>query len=49
VVATGGGKIVYTNFPLSAPIVAQRLATEVPARLGFKVAIPRIRTSREEL
>jgi 4-amino-4-deoxy-L-arabinose transferase-like glycosyltransferase len=49
VVATGGGKIVYTNYPLSAPIVAQRLETEVPARLGFKVAIPIIRTSREEL
>jgi 4-amino-4-deoxy-L-arabinose transferase-like glycosyltransferase len=49
VVATGGGKVVYTNYPLSAPIVAQRLETEVPARLGFKVAIPRTFTSREEL
>jgi len=49
VVATGGGKVVYTNYPLSAPIVAQRLETEVPARLGFKVAIPRTFISREEL
>ncbi len=49
VVATGGGKVVYTNYPLSAPIVAQRLETEVPARLGFKVAIPRTCTSQEEL
>jgi 4-amino-4-deoxy-L-arabinose transferase-like glycosyltransferase len=49
VVATGGGKIVYTNYPLSTPIVAQRLETEVPARLGFKVAVPRTCTLREEL
>jgi hypothetical protein len=49
VVATGGGKIVYTNFPLSAPIAAQRLETEAPARLGFWAAIPKTCTLREEL
>jgi hypothetical protein len=49
VVATGGGKVVYTNYPLSTSAVAQHLETEVPARLGFKVAISRAFTSPEEL
>ncbi len=49
VVARGGGKVVYTNYPLSPPTVAQRSETDVPARLGFKVAISRTYTSPEEL
>jgi Dolichyl-phosphate-mannose-protein mannosyltransferase len=49
VVATGGGKIVYTNYPLSETAVAQHMETGVPARLGMSVAIPRTCTLREEL
>jgi hypothetical protein len=39
VVATGGGKIVYTNYPLTATAAARRLES-TPARLGMRVSTP---------